>query len=331
MAKTVFGMPGVGNKPKEEGKPNTGAPTGNQGGGSRQMRQPANRPAAKPAMAKPAMAKPAMARPVNTPMARPSTPAPGAGSGAGAPGGGVKTVFGMPAMKLPGGNGPAQPPTQQPAPPAQQPTPSQQAMSYQATQVLQAQQPTGARGASSPAPPDENKFGIDETVTGMTSQPPDAFDIDQGGPTDQPDSPLSGLDDILSDAPDAMGDMADARPQADAMPSEAPVSSPSMSAPPKKGGNIALKIIAVIVLLGVVGAIVTVFVMSSGDPIPVRPPALPEQYGGSPAGVGVPGAPGVPSVVPPPPPPPPGAAGVVGAVPAPGAVVPPPPPPPPAN
>lgn len=123
MAKTVFGVPGVGKKP--EGGGGAVAPGGTPGakssGGlpqksgmqslSKEKLAPKTAPVSSP---KPVAAKPKtpqMAKPMAVPVAKPVA---GAAPKGGAPAEG-KTVFGMPAMKLPS-TPPPEPAEQPPAP-----------------------------------------------------------------------------------------------------------------------------------------------------------------------------------------------------------------------
>lgn len=120
MAKTVFGVPGIGDKSRETAG-DAVAPGGTPGAQPREkMPQKSGKEQAPPSSAevaapdKPESPKtpaptasteatkpaggPVMAKPMAPPMAKPAAPAEAPGSGAG---GGNKTMFGMPAMKLP--------------------------------------------------------------------------------------------------------------------------------------------------------------------------------------------------------------------------------------
>ncbi len=302
MAKTVFGMPSIGKKSQAEDSPNAGVQTGSQGSQMQRNGQTGNRPAAKPATAKPAtakpatakpatakpaMAKPAMAKPVSTPMAKPTSPTQGGGAAPGAPGGAARTVFGMPAVKLPGGNGPAQTPA---APP------SQAGMPFQATQVQQPQQQreNPPRKAASPAPSPEE--GRESTTTGMAAQKrAEASSVgdDSGAGTvfEPPDAGPTGLDDILSDVPGT-----DDAPVSDAGPDDVSSEAPepvSSSAPPKarKGGFTGRKVAFLLLILAAIGIIVAFWMMSRDSAAPVAAPPASAPLG-------------TPNAVPPPPPPP---------------------------
>ncbi len=121
MAKTVFGMPGLGDKSKggdavaPGGSPGSktgeGLPqkSGEQAGEPKRTTKPAANPtpmkpaAPKPTAPKPSTDKAPAAKPVQAPMAKPAAPVSAKPAGGG--GGGGKTMFGMPAMKMPGAPG----------------------------------------------------------------------------------------------------------------------------------------------------------------------------------------------------------------------------------
>ena len=160
MAKTVFGMPGIGNKKPGDAtapdkRPGATADTGpaeNSGQGSQGGTSKGTTPS------KSVKKGPVMAKPVSAPMAKPMSAKP---SQSAKPDAGAKTMFGMPAMKLPAGGA--------------LPTAEAERRGLAATQAVPATQgarPSGAgarpSGAGVPAVEDGDAR-FQETVLGMAA------------------------------------------------------------------------------------------------------------------------------------------------------------------
>ena len=321
MTKTVFGMPGLGKQPSKEGEPNTRAST-TSGGGSEGSPK-------KGAGAKPGT--PAMAKPVNPPMARPTAGA--AQSGAAAPNGGAKTVFGMPALKVPKKQPEA---ASTPNSPAQKPdVPKYTESAYGETQAISA---LHARGVSVPAAPPsggDDKLAFTETVLGLAAvSPPDespattpstvpktaampatgaSLGIDKTVAAGEQSSVARGAIPAAGSGPSGdaswSGDVADVREEpftAGTTDGEIPTAEALSSSiyAAKKKSNKLVKIIVGVIGIIVLLAVAAIYILGgSGDIKPKVQPSLPPAYnpgGAQPqtaptAPAGVPGAAAAPS------------------------------------
>ncbi len=329
MAKTVFGMPGVGSKPGDDNTSKDSAATPNAAGTSgspapnapSQGRAPVASPN-RPGMARPQGAQAAM------PMARPV-----GGGGAGVPIAGGKTVFGMPAVKVPVKS---QPPA---APPEEESRPM-----YAATESLSATGPRGAAVAKAAAAGQNQAFKA--TMVGMAAMRPEDgtpsnspdFSLDAmvssvppGALTSTPPGDVPAIDDIAfgdSDSPQASDESGFSAPK-----KSRPATGAMYAAPQAESNKMGILIfIATLVLAGLV--VVGRYFLFSDEPAPASQmigpsgvpgvpgvPPVPGVPGAPPPVPPVPGVPGAPSAAVPPVPPVPG-------VPAPPGVPPAPPPPP---
>lgn len=175
MAKTVFGMPGVGKQKTgggdavaPEGSP--GAKPGGSGGLPQKSGKEQPRSPLKPAQPQGAASEPEK-KPSVPPLAKPSSPPQAASPpGAKGPPAGGKTMFGMPAIKLPG----------QPGGP---PAPGDSTQPIGAAHLA-----TGPAAPNAPAASTEEDDAFKATVLGMA-----APDINLGAePVVQTSSPLAG-------------------------------------------------------------------------------------------------------------------------------------------
>ncbi len=269
MAKTVFGMPGLGNKAPGDAKKPSGTAGDQSGGAPSQQSNPNSKGAASSTTG----AKgPAMAKPVNTPMAKPAAakPAPADTSE-----GSAKTMFGMPAMKLPKQNAPAA------APPAEEPSPS-----LAATQAVPAAKPAGGDGAGIPRTQDLGEgLGFNATVLGVAvnaptaAQPAFTADAADEPPMEAPPSDMAGAEmDIAPAEVDAPGYATPEAGDPIPTPQQAPgADSFRGSDEAHAAGSKTLGI----VLLGVAGLLVVVYLVlfflwpSLTTPEPKTAPALP--------------------------------------------------------
>ncbi len=296
MAKTVFGMPGVGKKP--EGESASADPT--------KAANPTASPTAKPAGAP-------MAKPMSAPL---SAEKPAAGDGA-------RTMFGMPAVKLPIQTANTEPP----GPVAPEEKKEKLQPMYAETQAISA---VGPRGASMPAGGEtDDKLAFKETMLGMAAIRPDSVPPTSAPPppssTEPPKQDLGSTPALGMRAASATVSTPAAAPAS--TPSETPsVDGDSVAAPEKKKKKKAAAVVepppspkssavgkAVLILLVVlaVAGIVYGIVTSSPTPAPTpdsTPSVLPgllQQQGASGVPQGVPGVPQAPVPQPSVPPAPP--------------------------
>jgi hypothetical protein len=187
MAKTVSGMRGAGNKPYDRPATKTGGSMSGGGGsgGTSQYK----------AKTAPKEKKAAMAKPVKAPMVSPAPLSKSKEAEKTEDGDErVKTVFGMPAMKLPAGA--AKKETQK----AKEAIPYTQEEPLNPLGKTQALSAT-ARGASVPAPPsDDSKFAYNETVLGMAAVRPESQPAPDPTPAPQPEK-MDAADTYPADAP----------------------------------------------------------------------------------------------------------------------------------
>ncbi len=228
MAKTVFGMPGInrgkssggdavapggapgaktgGSLPQKEGKDQGDAPEPEKPKTKEASTPETPSPKPPPLAKSPAMAKPA-APAIAKPVIKPSSGAPAAAK----PGGGAKTMFGMPAMKLP----------QQP------PAPSKPEEPKRSTQPGTMTTPTAK--TSSPPPADEKGAAFQPTMLGVAAvgspdEKPAEEAIRDTAPSDDSDAGVEvPTPPALPDADEPSADGFRAGVDKDSAPSFAPV------------------------------------------------------------------------------------------------------------
>jgi hypothetical protein len=314
MAKTVFGMPGVGNKPGDDDNTSKES-TAASGSASSSTQSPNKTPLVSPS-------RPNVAKPVSAPMARPMGPA----SGGGAPAAGNRTVFGMPAVKVPVQS---QPPAARPV--VQETAKDELRPMYSPAQSLST---TGPRGAAVAKPSEsQDKAAFKATMVGMAAVRPEdgtpSWAPDAAGaaapPMEMNATPPRGIpsiDDIAADEP--------ARAMGAPYQSDTPkpkkkqyAQEPVYAAPPVRSNTGGILIVIATILVSALILAGRYFLFSD------EPPPAPAMV--APPVPGIPGVSGVPGVPPVPPIPGTVPAGVPSAAPQIPVAPPPVPPPPPAQ
>lgn len=286
MAKTVFGMPGMGNKLPGDGKKPSGSVEGQTGGSPSQQSKPADETASAQG--------PAMAKPVNVPMAKPADapkpdPAPAPAEQAE---GSAKTMFGMPAMKLP-----------KQTPPAARPPSVESSPGLAATQAVPAARPAGSSGAGLPGASSQGEdMGFNATVLGVAvnaptaAQPALTADVPSEPSVGTPsaDTDPASMDIVQEDFEAPVSTPPEASAPAAAVPQASEVR--SFRAGGGKEANTGSKKLGIIIL-GVAGLLVAAYLVlyflwpSLTTPDPQTAPALPGAAVTAPDGMPVPGVP----------------------------------------